>query len=130
MRWGWQGAGAAAGPSWAGGGTVGLACGSDLPLCAWFMVHACCLRPPRADMTNAARAPPRPAPLPAGCGGAAHWQLEAENYEGWRVRVAEGDGKEGWLLLRPSLHDPGGWRGAASGARAGLAVCCAAGVCS
>jgi hypothetical protein len=33
--------------------------------------------------------------------------MEQENYEGWRVRVAEGDGKEGWILLRPSLHDPG-----------------------
>lgn len=112
----------------------------------------------------------------AGCGGASHWKLEAENYEGWRVKVSswgrgtrwsraatlsgagrkrsylpprllqahacpvglvksmhwrlhspgppavssvltahalalpqvlEGDGKEGWLLLRPSLHDPG-----------------------
>lgn len=42
----------------------------------------------------------------AGCGGASHWKLEAENYEGWRVKVLEGDGKEGWLLLRPSLHDP------------------------
>ncbi|KAI7839500.1 hypothetical protein COHA_006767 [Chlorella ohadii] len=42
----------------------------------------------------------------AGCGGASHWKLEDENYEGWRVKVLEGDGKEGWLLLRPSLHDP------------------------
>ena len=43
----------------------------------------------------------------AGAGGASHWRLEEENYEGWRVRVAEGGGQEGWLLLRPSLHDPG-----------------------
>lgn len=62
-----------------------------------------------------ARAGTRPtrtpaAALPAGCGGAGHWQLEPENYEGWRVRVAEGDGKEGWVLLRPSLHDPGAQR--------------------
>ncbi|EFN52641.1 hypothetical protein CHLNCDRAFT_58837 [Chlorella variabilis] len=42
----------------------------------------------------------------AGCGGADHWQLEPENYEGWRVRVTEEGGKEGWILLRPSLHDP------------------------
>lgn len=51
----------------------------------------------------------------AGCGGASHWRLEQENYEGWRVRVDEGDGKEGWLLLRPSLHDPGALQGAAGG---------------
>lgn len=34
------------------------------------------------------------------------WTLESENHEGFRVRVDEGDGKEGWLLLRQSLHDP------------------------
>lgn len=34
------------------------------------------------------------------------WTVEAENYEGYRVRVDEGDGREGWLLLRQSLHDP------------------------
>lgn len=43
----------------------------------------------------------------AGAGGAAHWAMEAENHEGWRVKVAEPGGGEGWLLLRPSLHDPG-----------------------
>ena len=42
----------------------------------------------------------------AGAGGAASWRLEDENYEGWRVKVAEGDGKEGWIIVRPSLHDP------------------------
>lgn len=42
----------------------------------------------------------------AGCGGNDSWQLEAENYEGWRIKVAEEGGKEGWILLRPSLHDP------------------------
>ncbi|PSC71684.1 phosphoglucomutase [Micractinium conductrix] len=42
----------------------------------------------------------------AGCCGASHWQLEKENYEGWRVKVDEGDSSEGWILLRPSLHDP------------------------
>lgn len=50
---------------------------------------------------------PPPLATVAGCGGADHWQLEPENYEGWRVRVAEAEGKEGWILLRPSLHDPG-----------------------
>lgn len=34
------------------------------------------------------------------------WSLEAVNHEGWRVNVDEGDGKNGWLLLRQSLHDP------------------------
>eukprot|EP00899_Mesostigma_viride_P020964 jgi/Mesvir1/2886/Mv13960-RA.2 len=34
------------------------------------------------------------------------WKPEAENYEGTRVRVDEGGGKEGWILLRQSLHDP------------------------
>eukprot|EP00178_Gracilaria_changii_P001111 TRINITY_DN1160_c0_g1_i3.p1 TRINITY_DN1160_c0_g1~~TRINITY_DN1160_c0_g1_i3.p1 ORF type:complete len:636 (+),score=155.79 TRINITY_DN1160_c0_g1_i3:1817-3724(+) len=34
------------------------------------------------------------------------WTLEDTNYEGYRVRVREGDEKEGWLLLRQSLHDP------------------------
>lgn len=34
------------------------------------------------------------------------WTLESENYEGFRVSVDEGGGKAGWLLLRPSLHDP------------------------
>lgn len=42
----------------------------------------------------------------AGCAGASHWQLEKENYEGWRLRVTEEGDKEGWILLRPSLHDP------------------------
>ena len=44
--------------------------------------------------------------MDGGAGGARHWRLEDENYEGWRVKVDEGDGKEGWVLLRPSLHDP------------------------
>ena len=38
--------------------------------------------------------------------GGATWQVEAENYEGWRVAVDEGEGRRGWLLLRASLHDP------------------------
>ena len=29
-----------------------------------------------------------------------------ENFEGYRVRKDEGDGKFGWFLLRQSLHDP------------------------
>jgi phosphomannomutase len=41
-----------------------------------------------------------------GAGGNARWVLEEENYEGWRVKVDEGNGKEGWILVRPSLHDP------------------------
>lgn len=36
----------------------------------------------------------------------AGWEMEAENFEGWRVNVDEGEGKRGWLLLRQSLHDP------------------------
>lgn len=67
-------------------------------------------------------APAIPAPSPTGCGGAAHWALEAENYEGWRVKVDEGGGAEGWLLLRPSLHDPG--------ARRALPAAAAAGACA
>lgn len=39
-------------------------------------------------------------------GGVEGWTLEKENYEGYRVSVDEGNGKEGWLLLRQSLHDP------------------------
>lgn len=34
------------------------------------------------------------------------WAVEEPNYEGVRVRVPEGEGKAGWLLLRSSLHDP------------------------
>ena len=29
-----------------------------------------------------------------------------DNYEGLRVCVDEGNGKQGWFLLRCSLHDP------------------------
>ena len=32
----------------------------------------------------------------AGCGGASHWKLEAENYEGWRVKVSSGSQSWGW----------------------------------
>jgi hypothetical protein len=45
--------------------------------------------------------------MDAGAGGATHWRMEEENYEGWRVKVQEGPGMEGWVLVRPSLHDPG-----------------------
>ena len=41
-----------------------------------------------------------------GAGGADGWVLEEENHEGWRVQVDEGDGQQGWVLLRASLHDP------------------------
>jgi len=34
------------------------------------------------------------------------WTLEAENFEGWRATIEEGNGKSGWVLLRQSLHDP------------------------
>jgi len=34
------------------------------------------------------------------------WSLEEVNHEGWRINVDEGGGKNGWLLLRQSLHDP------------------------
>jgi phosphomannomutase len=36
----------------------------------------------------------------------ATWKMETDNYEGWRVAIDEGDGNKGWLLVRPSLHDP------------------------
>lgn len=38
--------------------------------------------------------------------GVEEWEVEETNYEGFRVNVDEGEGKSGWLLLRPSLHDP------------------------
>ena len=41
-----------------------------------------------------------------GASGASGWTMEADNHEGWRVSVDEGEGKQGWLLLRASLHDP------------------------
>ena len=41
-----------------------------------------------------------------GAGGNSDWVLEEENYEGWRVKIKERDGNQGWLLVRPSLHDP------------------------
>lgn len=44
--------------------------------------------------------------LDEGAGGNTSWHLEVENYEGWRVSIDEGNGNNGWLLLRPSLHDP------------------------
>ena len=34
------------------------------------------------------------------------WSPEEENHEGLRVRISEGDGREGWFLVRQSLHDP------------------------
>lgn len=44
--------------------------------------------------------------IDAGAGNTKSWSLEPENYEGWRVSIDEGNGNKGWLLLRPSLHDP------------------------
>ena len=41
-----------------------------------------------------------------GADGASGWALEKDNYEGYRINVDEGEGKQGWLLLRASLHDP------------------------
>jgi len=41
-----------------------------------------------------------------GAEGNSSWSMETENFEGWRIRIAEKDGNYGWLLLRPSLHDP------------------------
>jgi len=35
----------------------------------------------------------------------ATWIMEAENYEGWRVAIEEGDGNSGWLLVRCVLVD-------------------------
>lgn len=44
--------------------------------------------------------------MDSGAGGNASWRLETENYEGWRVAIDEGHGNKGWILVRPSLHDP------------------------
>ena len=34
------------------------------------------------------------------------WEAEITNYEGLRVKVDEGEGREGWLMNRMSLHEP------------------------
>ncbi|CBJ29497.1 Phosphomannomutase/phosphoglucomutase, C-terminal fragment [Ectocarpus siliculosus] len=34
------------------------------------------------------------------------WQAEETNFEGLRVKVDEGEGSEGWLMNRMSLHEP------------------------
>lgn len=34
------------------------------------------------------------------------WEAEETNYEGLRVKVDEGEGSEGWLMNRMSLHEP------------------------
>jgi hypothetical protein len=39
-------------------------------------------------------------------GGFAAWSAVADNHEGFRAAVDEGDGRAGWALLRQSLHDP------------------------
>ena len=35
-----------------------------------------------------------------------HWEAEETNFEGLRVKVDEGEGSEGWLMNRMSLHEP------------------------
>lgn len=35
------------------------------------------------------------------------WTLEAENYEGWRATIDEGDGNKGWVLIRQVGVGPG-----------------------
>lgn len=34
------------------------------------------------------------------------WETEETNFEGLRVKVDEGEGSEGWLMNRMSLHEP------------------------
>ncbi|CAN0009703.1 unnamed protein product [Hapterophycus canaliculatus] len=34
------------------------------------------------------------------------WETEETNFEGLRVKVDEGEGREGWLMNRMSLHEP------------------------
>eukprot|EP00184_Porphyridium_aerugineum_P008221 CAMPEP_0184692764 /NCGR_PEP_ID=MMETSP0313-20130426/1097_1 /TAXON_ID=2792 /ORGANISM="Porphyridium aerugineum, Strain SAG 1380-2" /LENGTH=589 /DNA_ID=CAMNT_0027150613 /DNA_START=79 /DNA_END=1848 /DNA_ORIENTATION=+ len=34
------------------------------------------------------------------------WKLEDENYEGYRFIIHQDGGNVGWVLIRPSLHDP------------------------
>lgn len=34
------------------------------------------------------------------------WETEKTNFEGLRVKVDEGNGREGWLMNRMSLHEP------------------------
>jgi len=52
----------------------------------------------------------------AGCGGASHWKLEDENYEGWRVKVGGSWGhaeaaSEAWQL---GEHAANSWSASAS----------------
>eukprot|EP00200_Dunaliella_tertiolecta_P007129 CAMPEP_0202373016 /NCGR_PEP_ID=MMETSP1127-20130417/4110_1 /ASSEMBLY_ACC=CAM_ASM_000462 /TAXON_ID=3047 /ORGANISM="Dunaliella tertiolecta, Strain CCMP1320" /LENGTH=628 /DNA_ID=CAMNT_0048969755 /DNA_START=3126 /DNA_END=5012 /DNA_ORIENTATION=+ len=39
-------------------------------------------------------------------GAGPSWSVDPINHEGWRINVAEDEGRRGWLLLRQSLHDP------------------------
>ena len=38
--------------------------------------------------------------------GVPRWSPDPTQPEGFRVRVAEGEGKRGWLMVRRSLHEP------------------------
>jgi len=34
------------------------------------------------------------------------WQMEADNHEGWYATIDEGEGRQGFVIMRQSLHDP------------------------
>eukprot|EP00903_Cladosiphon_okamuranus_P014178 g13175.t1 len=42
----------------------------------------------------------------AAVGSVSNWETEETNFEGLRVKVDEGEGSEGWLMNRMSLHEP------------------------
>lgn len=42
----------------------------------------------------------------AAVGSVGQWETEETNFEGLRVKVDEGEGSEGWLMNRMSLHEP------------------------
>ena len=42
----------------------------------------------------------------AAVGRVSQWETEETNFEGLRVKVDEGNGSEGWLMNRMSLHEP------------------------
>ncbi len=98
-----------------------LAWASMRPLASQLRPCAACALPPKVPKTQPfllrAQAPDFQAQgaavldkfeawVEAGAGGAGGWAMEAENWEGWRVAVDEGEGRRGWVLLRSSLHDP------------------------
>lgn len=106
--WG-RACGMGAGACWSGGGGCGAWPGPAAlrPSARENERWLPCLPPPACFCLRDRRRLLRVHIYVAGCCGASHWQLEKENYEGWRVKVDEGDSSEGWILLRPSLHDPG-----------------------